>query len=1080
MSRLIFFLLVSFCLAGHLSAQSLVMVSGNGQMVNSQHLTNIPLVVEALDSSGSPLPGVAISWAITVGSGTLPDAVPVTGSSGQASTDFTGTTLQPNASFLESTVTATSKYGSVSFFVITVPYLTESGAQATPPSVTLLKPTAGTLLTASQGSTLPDAVEIRVQAGGGAETNAAIPNVGVHIVNGVNPAIPPTAHCNGPGGYVYTDSTGTAKCDLIVTGQPGETALSANAGQFSRTASILLQINPGPACTYSIAPTSQGIASAGGKGTVVVTTTAACGWAATSNVSWITITAGASGTGNGTVFYTVGADAAGSRSGTLTIAGQTFTVNQGSGGGVLTITTPADLPGGSVNQSYSATLAASGGVTPYTWSITSGALPAGLTLNASTGVISGAATGAVATSFTATVQDDLGKTASMVFALTINASSSAFVITNNSFPNGIVSQSYTQALTSSGGVVTPFFLYPGFKVSGGALPPGLAIVKNPDNTSAIAGTPTTVGAFAFTLTASDAAQNTTAANFTITITGPTVQEQMAVSPTTLSFTVQLGSANIPAAQSLAITGNSGLLAYTSVITTSSGGSWLVAQNSTSGNTPGTLTIGVTNYSNLAPGPYTGAVTISSAATNSPIAVIVSLTVLAAPSVSVSPSQFTVSQGMSSGSNVTEQNIQVTAGTTQAPGGSDVTTISFNATVATNKGGNWLSVNPTTGTTPATLTVSIDSGGLAIGHYSGTITITPTAGAAQTVTVTLNVINPQVLSATPAPLAFTYTPGAPNPTAQTVTVTSSAGPVLSLSAVATDDKGSWLAVNPAGGTTPLELSVSVNPTGLAPKTYQGTITVTATDDSVTPLPIPVTLTVTPVGPAIASVTNAASFAPGPVAPGEIVTIFGSGLGPETLVTQTSEGSVGRSLADTQVFFDSFTAPILYTSSGQVAAIVPYGLATASSTKLTVWYKGVASAADDLRVVDAVPGIFVLNAAGQGAIVNQDGTVNSGSNGAPVGSTVSVYATGEGQTNPPGVTGSINGGSLPLPEPQLTVTAMVGGLPATVTYAGGAPLELAGLLQVNVTIPSGVPTGKSVPIAITVGTAASQAGVTIAIK
>jgi len=66
------------------------------------------------------------------------------------------------------------------------------------------------------------------------------------------------------------------------------------------------------------------------------------------------------------------------------------------------------------------------------------------------------------------------------------------------------------------------------------------------------------------------------------------------------------------------------------------------------------------------------------------------------------------------------------------------------------------------------------------------------------------------------------------------------------------------------------------------------------------------------------------------------------------------------------------------------------------------------------------------------------------------------------------------------PQLTVTATIGGLPATVTYAGGAPLELAGLLQVNVTIPSGVATGASVPIVITVGTASSQTGVTIAIK
>jgi len=1055
------------------------MVSGNGQMIfDSSHLSELPLVVEANDAGGNPVPGVAITWAITVGAGTLPDAAHVTDASGQASTHFTTTTLQGQASYLESVVTASSKFGNVSFFVITVPYLS-SGAQATPPSVTLRKPQDFATLTGLPGSTLPDAVEVQVQAGTGAQTNGGIPNVSIHMVDGNNPTVAPSAHCNGPGGLVYTDATGTAKCDLVITGNPSPNvyALRANAGIFSSTPPFDLQINQGPTCTYTIAPTSKAIASTGCHGTVTVTTNAApCGWAATSNVDFITITAGASGTGNGTVSYSVGAVASGARTGTMTIAGQTFTVNQGSGGGVLTITTPADLPGGTVSQSYSATLSASGGNPPYTWSVTSGALPAGLSLNPSTGLISGAATAAGTASFTVSAQDNSAATTSMVFSLTINASSSSFVITNTSFPNGIITEPYTQALASSGGVITPFFLHPGFKVSGGALPPGLAIVRNADNTSAITGTPTTPGAFAFTLTATDAAQNTTAANFTITITGTPVAEMMAVSPGSLAFTIQLGSANIPAVQPLSITGNSGLLAYTSVITTSSGGSWLVAQNSSSGNTPGTLNITVANYSNLQPGPYSGAVTVSSAASNSPIVVPVTMTVLAAPALSVSPSQINLSQGQTTAPNVTTQSIEVTAGTGQTSGAA----IGFSATAATNKGGNWLSVSPPAATTPATLTISIDSGGLAIGTYPGTITVAPTAGAVQLVTVTLNVINPQVLSAAPAPVAFTYAEGAPAPASQTVTVSSGTGPVLSLStAVATTDKGNWLSVSPTGGTTPLALSVSVNPAGLAPNTYKGTITVTASDESVTPLPIPVTLTVTPGGPAISSITNAASGAPGPVAPGELVTIFGSELGPTTGVAQTLSGKVGRTLAETQVFFDSLSAPILYTSAGQVNAIVPYGLATSSSTKLTVWYKGVASAADDLRVVDAAPGIFVLNAAGQGAIVNQDGTLNSANNGAPIGSTVSLFATGEGQTNPPGVTGSINGGSLPLPEPQLTVTAQIGGLPANVTYAGAAPLEVAGILQVNVTIPSGVALGTSVPIVITVGTAASQAGVTIAI-
>ena len=1070
-NRFILLLLVlSACLAGSLNAQSLVMVSGNGQMVGSpSFLSSVPMVVQANSASGKPLPGVAITWTITGTGGTLPDATLVTDANGQAATHFTTTQLQPNASFAQSTITASSKYGNVSFFLITVP-TTQNSNSVEPPIVTLVKPQPGDVLNALPGTTLPDAVEVRVQAGAGAQANAPIPNVSIHIVNGLDPTKPATAHCNGPNGYIYTDSTGLAKCDLVVTGQPGELSLGANAGEFHTTPTFVLKINSGPSCTYTIAPTSLSISSAGGPGTVKVTAAAGCGWAALSNVDWITITSGTSGTGNGTVAYSVGASSNVARTGTLTIAGKTFTVNQGSGGGTLTITTPATLPGGTINQSYSATLAASGGIEPYTWSITSGALPTGLHLDTSTGAISGAPTASGTTMFTVTVQDSTGATAPLALTITISTSSSTFTITNASFPDGVIGQPYKQALTSSGGVVTPFNQNPSFRVSGGTLPDGLELAKNADGSSSISGTPTTPGVSNFTLSATDAVGNTAAANFTITITGVHGQELMTVTPTSLSFTVQLGSTNIPAVQPLSITGNSGVLAYTSVVATAGGGSWLVTQNS-SGNTPGSISVGITNFSNLQPGPYTGTVTISSAASNSPIAVPVTLTVLAAPSLKVTPQQINLTQGRSAGPNVFTQPVQVTAGTS----GTDAEP--FSAAASVNQGNNWLTVDPTTGTTPATLTISIDSGGLAIGTYTGKVVVTPTAGGTETISVTLKVINPQVLSATPAPVAFTYAQGAANPDAQTVTVSSSTGPALSLSTtVSTTDKGNWLSVTPGTGTTPQDFSVSVNPSGLAPNTYNGTITVTATDDSVTPLPIPVTLTVNPGVPTIGAVVNAASGAPGPIAPGEFVTIFGSGMGPATGVAPSGTGRIGPDLGGTQVFFDTHAAPLIYTSDGQVNAIVPYEVAGGTSTKLTVWYQGTASAGDNLRVIDAVPGIFMLNANGQGAIINQDFTINSSTNGAPIGSTVSIYATGQGQI-PPGIDGQIATDATPQPPP-LPVTVQIDGLQANVTYAGAAPGEVAGFMQVNATIPPGVRTGN-VPIVVTVGTAPSQAGATIAI-
>jgi uncharacterized protein (TIGR03437 family) len=94
-------------------------------------------------------------------------------------------------------------------------------------------------------------------------------------------------------------------------------------------------------------------------------------------------------------------------------------------------------------------------------------------------------------------------------------------------------------------------------------------------------------------------------------------------------------------------------------------------------------------------------------------------------------------------------------------------------------------------------------------------------------------------------------------------------------------------------------------------------------------------------------------------------------------------------------------------------------------------------------------------------------------------VSVFATGEGQTDPPGVDGVINASALPLPKPLLAVTAEINGEAAEVTYAGAAPGQVAGILQVNVRVPADVPKGTSVPVSITVGAATSQAGVTLAI-
>ncbi len=93
-------------------------------------------------------------------------------------------------------------------------------------------------------------------------------------------------------------------------------------------------------------------------------------------------------------------------------------------------------------------------------------------------------------------------------------------------------------------------------------------------------------------------------------------------------------------------------------------------------------------------------------------------------------------------------------------------------------------------------------------------------------------------------------------------------------------------------------------------------------------------------------------------------------------------------------------------------------------------------------------------------------------------MACFATGEGQTSPSGVDGKP--AALPLPQPILLVSAAIGGQAVKPQYAGGAPGEVAGLMQVNVQIPTGIQTGSAVPLALMVGNVSSQAGVTIAVR
>jgi uncharacterized protein (TIGR03437 family) len=952
----------------------LSIVSGNGQVVWEQFRTQVPMLIQARDANGNPVPDLPITWAITQGQGTLNAAQSSTGADGQASTYFVGTSVPAGLSFTQETITASSSLGSVSFVITTSVNHTVSGSPADLPLAELISPPEEDRnITGNAGSTLAGAVVVLVAEQAGAQSGYPVPNVGVRIVNADDLTQAPAASCQG--GLVLTDAKGFATCDLVLTGAPGTYALAALVGEYRITPNFFLTITPGPACTFTLSAYTLAAGAAGGTGTVGVTAGSGCTWQAASNASWITITSGASGTGNGTVGYSVAANAGSARSGTVTIADQTLTINQSAPGGPasLAITTPANLPAAVASAAYTVTIAATGGSAPYAFS--SDTLPAGLSLNASTGAISGVPASVGNFTFTVTVTDSTGATANQTFNLAVvtGSSGSPPAITNTSFPNGVVGTAYQVNLTSTPGCASPFSPPPVFSVVSGSLPPGLGVQTITQRTYAITGTPTAAGVFSFTLQVTDPCGRSSASSFSITVTtsgggggGGGGTPTVTAAPVSVLFTVPVGSSAAVADQTVNINASTATQYIASVVSLS-GGSWLSIVGASTGTTPGVITLHVSNYATLPSNSYLGGLVIS--AGGSTIQVPVTLQVLPAP------------------------------------------------------------------------TLGASAGALAFGYQSGIVA--------------------------PAP--------------QLVAISSTGGDLDITVTATTQSGGQWLFVSPSTGTTPVTLSVSVNPTGLAVGPYQGAITIRSSIPSVAPLTIPMTLTVAQPQPSIGAVTNAASFQPGSVAAGEYITIFGSGLGPATGVSGSAnaEGLLGTNVSDTVVTFDGVPAPVLYTSDSQVSAIVPYSVEGKTTTTVQVDYRGLDSTPLSVNVAEAAPGIFTISSQGQAAALNQDGSVNSPSNGADPGAYVSIYATGGGQTTPAGIDGLYTGTDI-LPRQLQDVKVEVGGLEADVPYAGDAPYFPAGAMQVNFVVPDGVQRGVALPVVVTVDGVPSQTGVTIFIR
>jgi uncharacterized protein (TIGR03437 family) len=233
---------------------------------------------------------------------------------------------------------------------------------------------------------------------------------------------------------------------------------------------------------------------------------------------------------------------------------------------------------------------------------------------------------------------------------------------------------------------------------------------------------------------------------------------------------------------------------------------------------------------------------------------------------------------------------------------------------------------------------------------------------------------------------------------------------------------------------------------------------------------------PAGPALVSVVNAATLAPGyasayargagAIAPGEIVTLFGNGFGS----------------SNPTVNFGQFPASVLYSSNCQVNAVVPFEVNPGLAIPIAVQSGAQTLGPVKLLVVVAAPGIFTTTqtGSGQAAILNQDSTVNSASNPAARGSIVSVYMTGVGALKPSLADGSIGPLIPPFPMPVADIGATIGAVDAQVTFAGQAPGLIAGATQVNVEVPQTAPVGAAVPITIYAAGYATLGQVTMAVR
>jgi uncharacterized protein (TIGR03437 family) len=601
-----------------------------------------------------------------------------------------------------------------------------------------------------------------------------------------------------------------------------EYSVAANTGTSSRTGTLTIAGQTftvtqaaGATCSYAIAPTSASVPAGGTTGSVTVTAPSGCTWTATSNASWIAVTSGASGSGNGTVNYTVAASSsANPLTGTLTIAGQTFTVTQaGATCSYAIAPTSASATAGGTTGSVTVTAP-----TGCAWTATSNVSwitvsPASGNGNGVVSYTVAASSGPLARTGTVTIAGQTF-TVAQAAAATLNVSPATLSFTAQRGGANPAVQGLQVTASDASSIpwtATSSAAWLSVSPASGNTPANVSVSVN------ITG----LAAGSYTGQVSLASGGSTPATVSVSLNVSETPAVIGASPASLQFTTSAGIN--PASQNLTVSNlGGGTLSWLATVgyTTTSG--WL-SISPPGGNAPTTATVSVDVVTPVLPaGTYRGQILVFalSGATNSPLVVPVTLTVTSPARLAVSP-QFLSFQATQGSSAAVTQALSVTNAGSGA--------LNWTASATTSNGGDWLRLSATQGAAPAAITVSANPAGLAAGVYLGSIQITDTAaGGKQSVFVALTVSPPATtILLSQSDFVFTTVESTPGLLRQTLRILNLGQGTLAWKLLASiPSGGNWLAVDQASGSsttdpaTAAPIGVLVNPAGLPAGNYYG--------------------------------------------------------------------------------------------------------------------------------------------------------------------------------------------------------------------------------------------------------------------